>query len=387
MKELLLILILILILAIFFYNCYLPKLIEGVTTSNKKIMAIGDTLEVGEFMTSQSNGQLFGLFSGKIGIYTIPSNTTLQSLVDNEGLTQEFLTSTAVSEVEVSGANYLKFNTSGIVVTDANSSTLWSIEISGLTDDSTLQLDNNGVLRKTGGGIINIEGGVEQDASGPAKVSVENVLTSLIPNYDGLKDTLDTFYATVDTTALANFRHKYNEIFVSGGDFTELQDWAYYYDLSNTFEDSADAVKLAIEEAVTESNTYGSNSFCTTFTNESYLFTPTKTESEIGDNAWPYTELLELYNIITLNNPGIQDFIKDHVSNANPEISKNFIHNILKIGDTQAFLSLTGLNRVIKTICCPPPQPEAASSSESFINMSGNCNYKPFPGNVAFSLL
>jgi hypothetical protein len=386
MKELLLILILILILAIFFYNCYLPKLIEGnVTTSNKKIMAIGDTLGVGEFMTSQSNGQLFGLFSGKIGIYTIPSNTTLQSLVDNEGLTQEFLTSTAVSEVEVSGANYLKFNTSGIVVTDANSNQLWSIEISGLTGGSTLQLDNNGVLRKTGGGIINIEGGVEQDASGPAKVSVENVLTSLIPNYGGLKDTLHTFYANVDPTALANFRHKYNEIFVSGGDFTELQDWAYYYDLSNTFEDSADAVKLAIKEAVTESNTYGTNSFCTTFANESYLFTPTKTEIEIDVSL--YMELLELYNIITLNNPGIQDFIKDHVSNANPEISKNFIHNILKIGDTQAFLSLTGLNKVIKTVYCPPPQPEAASSPETFINMSGNCNYKPFPGNVAFSLL
>lgn len=376
MKELLLILILILILAIFFYNCYLPKLIEGnVTTSNKKIMAIGDTLGLGEFMTSQSNGQLFGLFSEKIGIYTIPSNTTLQSLVDNEGLTQEFLTSTDVSEVEVSGARYLKFNTSGIVVTDANSNPLWSIEMTGLSGGSTLQLDNNGVLRKTGGGIINIEGGVEQDASGPAKVSVERVLTSLILNYGGLKDTLDTFYANVDTTALANFRHKYNEIFVSGGDFTELQDWAYYYDLSNTFEDSADAVKLAIEEAVT----YGSNSFCTTFTNESYLFTPTKTEDEIGDNAWPYTELLELYNIITLNNTGIQDFIEGHVSNTDAEISKNFIHNILQIGDTQEFLSLTGLNKVIKTVYCP--------SSETFINMSGNCNYKPFPGNVAFSLL
>jgi len=380
MKELLLILILILILAIFFYNCYLPKLIEGnVTTSNKKIMAIGDTLDVGQFMTSQSNGQLFGLFSGKIGIYTIPSNTTLQSLVDNEGLTQEFLTSTPVSEVEVSGARYLKFNTSGIIVTDANSNPLWSIEISELTDGSTLQLDNNGVLRKTGGGIINIEGGVEQDASGPAKVSVENVLTSLIPNYDSLKDTLDTFYATVDPTALANFRHKYNEIFVSGGDFTELQDWAYYYDLSQTFVDSADAVKLAIEEAVTESNTYVSNSFCINFNNESYLFTPTKTESEIGDNAWPYTELFELYNIITLDNTGIQDFIEEQVINATPSISINFIHNILKIGGTQAFLSLTGLNKVIKTVYCP--------SSETFINMSGNCNYKPFPGNVAFSLL
>lgn len=380
MKELLLILILILILAIFFYNCYLPKLIEGVTTSNKKIMAIGDTLEVGQFITSESNGQLFGLFSGKIGIYTIPSNTTLQTLVDNEGLTQEFLTSTAVPpEVEISGANYLKFNTSGIVVTDANSNPLWSIEMSGLTDGSTLQLDNNGVLRKTGGGIINIEGGVEQDASGPAKVSVENVLTSLIPNYDGLKDTLDTFYATVDTTALANFRHKYNEIFVSGGDFTELRHIVYYY-LSSLNE--TDELKLALVSAVTESNTYESNSFCINFNNESFLFTPTKTESEI--DVSPYQELLNLYNIITLNNTGIQGFFKDQLINADPKV---IIHNILKIGDTQAFLSLTGLNRVIKTVCCPPPQSEPASSSESFINISGNCNYKPFPGNVAFSLL
>ena len=380
MKELLLILILILILAIFFYNCYLPKLIEGnVTTSNKKIMAIGDTLGVGEFMTSQSNGQLFGLFSGKIGIYTIPSNTTLQSLVDNEGLTQEFLTSTAVSEVEVSGANYLKFNTSGIVVTDANSNQLWSIEISGLTGGSTLQLDNNGVLRKTGGGIINIEGGVEQDASGPARVSVENVLTSLIPNYDGLNNIISTFYATVDPTALANFRHKYNEIFVSGGDFTELRHIVYYY-LSSLNE--TDELKLALVSAVTESNTYESNSFCINFNNESFLFTPTKTESEI--DVSPYQELLNLYNIITLNNTGIQGFFKDQVINADPKV---IIHNILKIGDTQAFLSLTGLSQVIKTVCCPPPQPEAASSSETFINMSGNCNYKPFPGNVAFSLL
>lgn len=371
MKELLLILILILILAIFFYNCYLPKLIEGVTTSNKKIMAIGDTLDVGQFMTSQSNGQLFGLFSGKIGIYTIPSNTTLQSLVDNEGLTQEFLTSTPVSEVEVSGARYLKFNTSGIIVTDANSNPLWSIEISGLTDGSTLQLDNNGVLRKTGGGIINIEGGVEQDASGPAKVSVENVLTSLIPNYDSLKDTLDTFYATVDPTALANFRHKYNEIFVSGGDFTELQDIVYYY-LSSL--NDTDELKLALVSAVTDSNTYGSNSFCSTFANESNLFTPTKTESDIDVSL--YMELFELYNIITLNNTGIQGFFRDQVINADPKV---IIHNILKIGGTQAFLSLTGLNKVIKTVYCP--------SSETFINMSGNCNYKPFPGNVAFSLL
>ena len=380
MKELLLILILILILAIFFYNCYLTKLIEGNTTSNKKIMAIGDTLAVGEFITSQSNGQLFGLFDDKIGIYTIPSNTTLQSQVSNEGLTQEFLTSTPVSEVEVSGAKYLKFNTSGIVVTDATSNPLWSIEMTGLTGGSTLILDDNGVLRKTGGGEINIEtSGVEQDASGPVKVSVEDVLTNLISDYPDLNNIISTFYANVDPTALAEFRNEYNNIFVSGGNFTELQDWAYYY-LSSV--DDTDELKIAIKAAVIESNTYGTNSFCTNFSNESQSFTPI----EIGDNAWPYTVLQELYNTITLNNPGIQDFIEEHVSNENPEISKDFIHNILKIGNTQAFLSLTGLYRVIKTVCCPQ-QLEPASSSETFINMSGDSNYKPFSGNVAFSLL
>ena len=275
MKELLLILILILILAIFFYNCYLTKLIECNTTSNKQIMAIGDTLAVGEFITSRRNGQLFGLFDDKIGIYTIPSNTTLQSQVSNEGLTQEFLSNNKKDEVNINGAYSLIFNTSGIAVTDSNLIKIWEIKLSGLTEGSTLILDDNGVLRKIGGGEINIENsGVQQDASGPVKVPVENVLTNLTLDYPGLNNKIRTFYENVSLTALAEFRNEYNNIFVSGGNFTDLQDWAYYY-LSSLAD--TDELKIAIKAAVIESNTYGTNSFCTNFSNESNLFTPTKT--------------------------------------------------------------------------------------------------------------
>ena len=372
-----LILILILILVIYFYNCHSSTIIEGNTANNKRVLAIGDTLEVGEFITSQSNGKLFGLFAGKIGIYTIPANTTLISQVSNEGLTQEFLSNHKITEVNIGNeAYYLKFNTSGLFVTDSNLSTIWSIDIAGLQEGSTLALDNKGRLRKIGGAIIDIETGNEQEASGTVKTSVENILYSLIPSYTSLNEIISTFYSNVDIIALDNFRHKYNEVLSSDNGFTGLQNWAYYY-LSNT-DNINDDKKAAIIAALNRPGVYGNKSFCTEFDDDFHLFSPTIDENEINNHIQPYNDLNDLYNIITLNNTGIKDFIDNNTA-SNLE---NFIFNIIKIGDTQQLLAQTGINKVLKTLYCTNESP-----SETFTNISGCSNYKPFSGNIDFSIV
>jgi hypothetical protein len=88
-----------------------------------------------------------------------------------------------------------------------------------------------------------------------------------------------------------------------------------------------------------------------------------------------YDDLLDLYRQMTMDNAGITTFIMKQFVAGNIE---TFIKNILKVGQAQALLRSTGIDKVLKTLYC--------SKEESFTNKITS-NYEPFSGNQCFSLL
>jgi hypothetical protein len=374
MEHLLLILILILILAIFFYNCYLREnILEGVETSNKKTLMMNDTLEVGSFITSDNNSILFGLRPGTLGIYEIPGDTKADKYTDNEGLKQIFLKSTPKGpEVSIPGAFMLRLTPSGLVVYDSAINVIWSIAIPRLNEGSSLFIANNGDLKVTGGAIIDIEKGSVNESTGTTRTSFESILFSLKNKYDNMEEILNTFYVNVNTTALDNFRNKYNELFVESQDFEALQHAVYFM-----LQDMSAEQALGFQNACNIDNTYGNKSFCSQYNNDSYLINMDSVNRNEAINAYKekYGDLLDLYRQMTTNNAGITTFLMEQFMAENIE---SFIMNVLQIGEAQALLYKTGVFKVLKTLYC--------SKQETFINQIAS-NYEPFSGNQCFSLL
>ena len=373
MEHLLLILILILILAIFFYNCYLRKnILEGVETSNTKTLMMNDTLEVGSFITSDNNAILFGLRPDTLGIYEIPGDTKADKYTDNEGLKQIFLTSKAKTEVSIPGAFMLRLTPSGLVVYDSAINIIWSIAIPRLNEGSSLFIANNGDLKVTGGAIIDIKKGSVNETTGTTRTSLENILFSLKNKYDNMEEILNTFYVNVNTTALDNFRNKYNELFVDSQDFEVLQHAVYFM-----LQDMSAEQALGLQNACNIGNIYGNKSFCSQYNNDSYLINMDSVDRNEAINAYKekYGDLLDLYRQMTTNNAGITTFLMEQFMAENIE---SFIINVLQIGEAQALLYNTGVFKVLKTLYC--------SKQETFINKITS-NYEPFSGNQRFSLL
>ena len=380
MEHFLLILILFLILAMFFYNCYLRKnILEGVETSNKKILYINDTLPVGSFITSDNNSFLFGLRpSYGLVVLKIPSDTTADIYTDNEGLQQIFLTSTPFDgqEVSIPGAYMLRLTSSGLVVFNSSVNVVWRMEIPNLSSGSSLFLANNGDLKVSGGTILEFKNQSVIEPTGTTRTSFENIIFSLENKYKNLDPNLDTilntFYINVNTTALDNFRNEYNRLFGNPQDVGVLQHAVYFM-----LQDMSEEQKLGFQNACNIDNIYGNKSFCSEYIDDYYLFNLEKDDPNEAINAYKekYRDLLDLYEQMTMNNTGITDFI---TTNFEAENIETFIKNILRVGQAQALLRSTGIDKVLKTLYC--------STEESFTNKITS-NYEPFSGNQCFSLL
>lgn len=334
--------IIIIILLIHFFTCFPFSYKEG-NTSNKTSLKVEDKLDIGEFITSENNTFMFGLFDNKLGIYKIPEDTSVLTETDDEGLEQDFLKNEKIKEIVIKGANTLFLKSQGLVVVDSTNKTLWSSEISGLNSDSYLQIDNNNGKLMTNDNVVvdlaakgNIEMSTMENSS-----TFEYILQQLSYNDVTLKSKLETFYENVDSSKLESFRNQFSSTFKS----VDLNTSNYYNGLQefvfNNIEIPSGTNPYMLLLQIAKS--FGENGVfdCSKYNGQDiYLYT--SNGESLGDT---YDNLIVAYDNMKTND---LDDIYNYISSNINSLSKP----IYDMGTTQSFLKLTGIEKVLNQRFC-----------------------------------
>jgi len=354
--------IIIIILLLHFYTCYPFSYKEGNTT-NKNIFRVGDKMAIGDFITSTNNTYMLGIFDNVIGIYKIPGDTTVLTETDNEGLQQDFLKNEKVKEVEIKGANTLLLKQQGLVVVDGANKTLWSSEISGLDENSTLELSNDGQLSTDKNVVVDLvaKGNIEMSTMENAS-TFEYILQQLSYNDATLKSKLDTFYENVDSDKLESFRNQFSSTFQS----VDLNTSSYYDGLQeyvfNNLETPSGTNPYMLLLQIAKS--FGENGVfdCSKYDGQD-VFLYTSNGASLGDT---YNEVIAAYNEMkTADLDDIYNYVSSNIST----LSKP----TYDIGTTQSFLKLTGIEKVLNQRFCQ----EGFSTMNVVVPFSSNIHYTP----------